>query len=835
MKRLKYILFLFGITILATNTSILYAAAPSGDDTFQLLASPSTGSDNTGDGGTGLAADLNYFYVGQSFSTFIEIVSGGTTSSNIWVDYLSDMITANNLSNGTFFNTWSGQNIEPTATGANGGRVSSTGSQIPSSTRSGTGSFGSIDWIMLQPTGANYSSASPITLDINIGAVGETTESNIAMNGVDVLDDAEDFRFHIWADTIPPFAENPSPASAAVGVSTSSNYRFDLRDTLNGEGDNTGVGTGVNTSTPPGAITFNDGTGAIDYTSYDSYSCSGTWGTNFCSVTINPTSPLGISSDARNWKYGTTYTVDIHNFKDLASSNQDQLGDVNGPNTMSPKSYTFTTESDVIAPKVISESPTRGSSNISVNTNIDLRIEDRKTYPTGISGTGINPSSCNITISSPSSPATIYTQGDANLTVQAVDYGYTFSIDPPSDFAQNEIVSVKVDDCIDLAGNTMATDQYSFVTTDSSAPYVDEISPDNDTNINTDGAVSFHIKDSGVGIDLASTVIYVNGEYYTNGGGAGSVTVSGTRITFADSLDFNGGNYAGDLTSLTGSSVDYTFVIDPEVDFQAGESIPVAIYTRDSSGNNMERVLYGLSTSGSICATGDSFCGSNTSWNGAQCIGTVSTSSITQSCPSYSGGGGMILLEISDSRIATTQINETSVLITWFSTIRGSSRVLYDTMPTKPTSLAPNYGLAISTEESQDNSVYHSVIVNNLNPGRLYYFRPVTKANGNEVVGPEIKMSPIFKHTVIETFVQGEEKMTCPALPEISEPIIEQNENIRHVYTVPSIITPTIEELKDTTQVETKVLKVTNMDIVNKGIGISGKGTPNSLIKIEIY
>jgi len=85
------------------------AAAPTGADWFQLLTNQQTGSDNTGDGNTGNGADLNYYYVGQTFTTVIQVRSTGpgATAANIWVYYPSTTTTASNLTTGSFFNTWS--------------------------------------------------------------------------------------------------------------------------------------------------------------------------------------------------------------------------------------------------------------------------------------------------------------------------------------------------------------------------------------------------------------------------------------------------------------------------------------------------------------------------------------------------------------------------------------------------------------------------------------------------------------------------------------------------------------------------------------------------------
>lgn len=798
----------------------VFAGSPSGADTFQLLTSPTTGGDNTGDGGTGVAADFNYYYVGQTFTTSIEILSGGTTASNIWIDYDSSLVTASNLLTGTYFNIWSGQTINATENGASSGRVFSTGAEIPVASQSGTGSFGSVSWTAQKPTAAAYGTGAADSLDINVGVIGQTTESNISLSGVDLLDDEEDFSFHVWADTVAPFAENPSPVNGAVGVSVDANFTFDLRDTLNGEGNNTGVGTGVNTSTTPGVITANDGGGAVDYTSYDSYSCSGAWGTNLCSVTLNPPSPTAVSGDTRNWKYATTYTINIGGFQDLASSSQDQLGDSNGPSTMSAKAYTFTTEGDVVAPQVVSESPSRGSAGVSVSSNITINLEDRKTYPNGVSGVGIDISTGSIDISSPSFGTVTYQFNSAEVSTTVTDFGYDIVINPGVDFAENETVTVTVYNFADTASNIMTSDAYTFGTADNSPPYVDSLSPLNDASVGVGSTITFDLKDDGVGVALSDTVIFVNGIYYTDGGGSGSVTTSGTSITFTSSLNFNGSNYAGDTTGVTGTSSAYSFVIDPEADFSSGEAVPVIVYAKDTSGTLMERVVYAVVAAGGVCPSGATFCGSGTSWNGASC---VSSSSGGSSTPATGYGGTRPPVRINDSNMSISQIDEHSVLVTWYSNTKGSSRVLYGTEHTISLFAPPNYGIQYSTQEVLDNSVYHLVVVDGLTPGTLYYFRPVTVANGQELIGRELMMAPRFDTEIIERFIDSSQEIVCEVAPPAPAPERIFIPVARGTVATPVQIIPT------------GGLLILNLERTHLQTRVSGIGVPNSTIKLRIY
>ena len=802
-KKLLFLLFT-GVGIFLFFSFVL-SASPTGNNWFQLLASPYTGTDNTGDGGSGNPNDYNYYYVGQTFTQTIQITSENTNAANIWIDHDATITTSSNLSIGSYFPSWSGQNTVHIS--GDIWRIRSTGYRTDGNS-SGLGTFGSAQFSALKPTAAAYGTGAPTTLDINIGAVGSTTESNISYNGNDLLDDAEDFKFHVWADTKKPYALNPSPSDGSSGITIDGNYTFDLRDSKNGEGDNSGVGTGVNISTPPGTITFDDGTGAVSYSGSASYSCSGTWGTNLCAVTINPISPSGIAGDTRNWEYNTTYTILINGYRDYASASQDQLGDSNGPNTLDSKTWTFITENDTTPPQVVAETPVRASSGNSVSTSLVIDIQDKKTFPSDISGSGVDAGTCKINISSTGFPLITFEQGDSGVTVTAIDYGYRFTINPASDFAQNETVSVAVYDCEDLAGNIMTTDNYTFSTADIDAPYVDNLLPLNDATVALNDKISFHLKDVGVGIDLDNTIVYLNGNYYTNDGGAGSVTTNGTRITFSTSSNFNGGNYAGDTTVRTGSTNDYTFTLDPEENFISGEAIPVIIFSRDLSGNLMEYNVYAVSTGGT-CPSGSTYCGSNTSWSNSllQCIGTGGGG-----CSSGGSGNGIpTTLNINPGTCFASQIDDTSVLITWFSNLPGTTRVVYG--PTSVSSLNnafENLGYSFSTIEKNDNLTYHSVVIKNLEKGKLYYFRPITKASGITAFGPELLMV-----SRCEILKKIEKVCVSPAKP----------------------VTPTKKpgSFPDTKKPSwlLKILNIQN-DKDNK-IYINGKAAPNIKIKAFLY
>lgn len=83
------------------------------------------------------------------------------------------------------------------------------------------------------------------------------------------------------------------------------------------------------------------------------------------------------------------------------------------------------------------------------------------------------------------------------------------------------------------------------------------------------------------------------------------------------------------------------------------------------------------------------------------------------------------------SNIATSNITQTGVTITWTTDIPATSRVIYDTVshPDISGQTAPNFGYAASTVESDVTTKVtgHTVTLSGLNPGTKYYFRVLSQ------------------------------------------------------------------------------------------------------------
>ena len=99
--------------------------------------------------------------------------------------------------------------------------------------------------------------------------------------------------------------------------------------------------------------------------------------------------------------------------------------------------------------------------------------------------------------------------------------------------------------------NVMPTDSYSFtIIPDTTPPYTDGHNPaKNETDVYPGKDVVVHIKDAGVGVDILSIVMTVNGQVIN--------------------------------PVITGDKKDYTLTYDPSEDFQEGSTIYVTVEASD--------------------------------------------------------------------------------------------------------------------------------------------------------------------------------------------------------------------------------------------------------------
>ena len=153
----------------------------------------------------------------------------------------------------------------------------------------------------------------------------------------------------------------------------------------------------------------------------------------------------------------------------------------------------------------------------------------------------------------------------------------------------------------------------------------------------------------------------------------------------------------------------------------------------------------------------------------------------------------------------------------------GTGRVIFGTESPSTYGVSPNYNYPYSTQEFNHNSVYHAVVVNGLTAGTLYHFRPVTKAIGSEIRGPEVLLPP--KYPGLNEPQTGCKATVCPACekavvkkPTVSSAVPAATTNKALLY---------------------RFLKISDVEIQDaaekgKSIMINGTGAPNSKIKILI-
>jgi len=106
------------------------------------------------------------------------------------------------------------------------------------------------------------------------------------------------------------------------------------------------------------------------------------------------------------------------------------------------------------------------------------------------------------------------------------------------------------------------------------------------------------------------------------------------------------------------------------------------------------------------------------------------------------GGGAFTGLIIHTEQAGSDTVTAT---ITWFTNKPATSRVVWDTVshPDLELGSAPNYGYAASTPttDTDPKVTYHTVVIEGLDSGTTYYFRPISAASP-EVLGIELSITP---------------------------------------------------------------------------------------------
>ncbi|MEW6095662.1 MAG: Ig-like domain-containing protein [bacterium] len=210
-------------------------------------------------------------------------------------------------------------------------------------------------------------------------------------------------------------------------------------------------------------------------------------------------------------------------------------------NIMPQVVYTFTTTLDNVPPYITDQIPVPESTQIAVDTNISLHIKDN--------GAGVNKNSI------------IMKVGGEKVTtlISGGKEDYTIFYNPTYDFEANKRIYVYIY-AEDLATTpNILEEEYFFITIDTKQPYIiGHVPAPNSIDAQVDTDVTFHIKDDGMGVDVSTIKVIING------------------ATITDNIE--------------GTPTDFTFTYNPPVDFECNQTVWVTVYAEDFVGNTMEEV-----------------------------------------------------------------------------------------------------------------------------------------------------------------------------------------------------------------------------------------------------
>ena len=131
---------------------------------------------------------------------------------------------------------------------------------------------------------------------------------------------------------------------------------------------------------------------------------------------------------------------------------------------------------------------------------------------------------------------------------------------PSIDAEEPGSFSRQIDDLEVWDGMPTATEPQDAV-----SPYLTDVSPlSGATSVHVDADITFHVKDSGSGVDKSSI----------------SLTINGAKVT----------------PVISGTATDYTVTYNPALNFIHGETIKVVVSAKDLAGNAMAPVSYSFTT-----------------------------------------------------------------------------------------------------------------------------------------------------------------------------------------------------------------------------------------------
>jgi hypothetical protein len=416
---------------------------------------------------------------------------------------------------------------------------------------------------------------------VSPGTLSYATVYTVVASGSDLASTpnrgTQSWSFTTEDDTDAPYVTTQVPSANQTGVAVGTTVAMHIKDYKGNLGVTPGLGVDLSTV----RVTIQVGAGApTTYQSGDpQFSATGTSADR--SIVITPSSPF---------PQNTVITVTVA-ASDLHSA----------PNVMTPVTYTFTT-TDSTAPVLSAYTPAQGASGVAADTNVSVTITD--------GGAGVDIANTTVTLN-----GTSYGVGNAAFSYTGTAASYTVTVNPASNFSGGQTVAVVIS-TRDLATTpNSASTSYSFsIASSCSTCSVSNESPSRfSTSAALSSVISFHVKDTGAGID-PNTIRAV-----LIGSGPG-FPVSPLTLTGASTQ-----------MAITGSAADKTVTITLAGALESNVPAAITIDASDINGLDMSTVAYTFMHLDTVIGSGSTV---------SSCSSAAVASCSCPSVPADTGNGG---------------------------------------------------------------------------------------------------------------------------------------------------------------------------------------------------
>ncbi len=347
--------------------------------------------------------------------------------------------------------------------------------------------------------------------------------------------------FDAWSfttedDVHAPYIQNASPSDGATNVAVTSDISFHILDYKN----NAGVIPGLGVDDDSIVVTVTVGSDSpVTYRKGDA------------GVTITGTSAdyAVVINPATNFPQNTLVTVTV------------DAGDLHvPPNVMSTYTASFTTI-DSVGPAISEYAPEDDATEIPADTNVSFRITD--------DGAGVDIHQTTVVVGGVS-----YTSASPSFTYTGDQSDYVVTINPDENFTgnQNVTVSVSTSDLSSPANAASASWDFTIASTCDTC-WVDTEDPSRyATDAPLDATVSFHVHDTGDGIDVSSIRVQLIG--------TGSSIIQSALTAISPQM------------TVTGTPADYAVTITLPASIVTNTPYAIIIDASDGNGLIMPTVRY---------------------------------------------------------------------------------------------------------------------------------------------------------------------------------------------------------------------------------------------------